>query len=156
MLFAAEAFGVKKNFLNKYIILSVITAVLLALPNNYYGVKSSIVATKTDNIRPYTSVLLVVVSILIYARIAHASFSTADKASESIPKAGFHLIGYSQVCMIIFFVFLMLDTLYISITNGSGYTFFTYLAWVFCTIFFITCYLGFIMPDWLKNRLQKK
>ncbi len=58
MYFAAEVFGVKKNYLYKYVILSLITAVLLALPENYYGVKTSIVATKTDNIRPITSVLL--------------------------------------------------------------------------------------------------
>lgn len=151
MLFAKDIFSIEMKYVRKYIIVNIIIAILVALPYNYYGVPSDEIPSFT--IRPYTSVLLVLFSIFSYSKIAHASFSNSKKMEVSFAKIGFKLIGYSQISLVIFFSFLMLDTIWFTyIVKEGGFSIFYYFAWLMAAIFFITCYLGVIMPRWFKKQ----
>jgi len=44
----------------------------------------------------------------------------------------------------------------ITFFKHSGYSEFTYIAWIFGSIFIILSYLSLIMPEWLVNRIKKK
>lgn len=150
--FISEAFGILPKFLKKYTIISILIAILVVLPWNAYGVPAA--ETQYPQFRLITNLLLIVWSVIIYFRIARACFSNMIKADNAIAKAGFKLIGRSQIMLALFLIFQALDTLYFKIMLTEGYTVFNYLAWLACSLFFILCYLGFIMPNWLKKRLS--
>lgn len=148
--FAKIIFNIEETWTKIYSIIAVITAVLVALPLNGYGKPNEEVSVSW--FRPVTSVLMVVFSIIVYSQVAKVAFDNSKKAEAALPKAGFKWIGFSQLCMIGFFVFLMLDVVWFTISGGGGYTAFVYFAWIFAGLFFLFCYMGLIMPDWLKKR----
>lgn len=148
--FAETIFNIEEGWTKIYSIIAVVIAVLVALPFNSYGKPNEEVQVVW--FRPVTSVLMVLFSIIVYSRIAGIAFKNARETEQPLPKAGFTWIAYSQLSMIAFFVFLMLDVIYFTITGGGGYSFFVYLAWISAGLFFLFCYMGLIMPDWLKKR----
>ncbi len=150
--FIAEAFGILPKFVKKYNFISIIIAILVLLPWNAYGVPAA--ETQYPQFRLITNILLIVWSSLIYTRIANACFNNMKKADNIIAKTGFRLIGWSQITLAQFLIFQALDTLYFKLMNLEGYTIFNYIAWAFCSLFFILCYLGFIMPNWLKQKIM--
>ena len=107
----------------------------------------------------YNSVLYylmwhIVISVYIFTTLAVYSFREAKHTQQKIPKAGFRLIGSYGIFVDLVFVFFILD-LIIGTINESGYTAFYYLAWTSGGISVFFAYLGYVMPNWLKNRLEK-
>lgn len=150
--FAAEVFSVEKKYIWKYLIINSILAVLVLLPQNYYGVPSTEIGP--DNIRAYTAVGLVVWSIFTHARIANAAYKVARSTEDKIAKQGFKWIGHSQLSFIFFFILMATDTVYFTITGGDGYTVFVYISWLFAALFYLFSYFGLIMPPWLRKRYE--
>ena len=150
--FAAVVFSIEKKYYFKYLIISGIIAVLVLLPQNYYGVPSEEIGS--DNIRAYTAVGMVVWSMFTYARIARAAYNVAKNTEDPIAKEGFKWIGHSQMSFIFFFAFMMTDTIYFTITDSPGYTVFVYISWLFAALFYLFSYFGLIMPAFLRKRYE--
>jgi hypothetical protein len=150
IIFATDVFGVKKELGYKYIILSLIVAVMVALPQNYYGIPETEVGS--DSIRIYSSTAMMLLSIVIYTRIYLLAMKVANSAQEKVAQVGFRYIGFSQLFMILFFICLLLDTLVFTLFNTPGYTVFVYFGWISAAIFMFLSYGGIIMPNWLKKR----
>ena len=155
LYFASEIFSFEKRYLKKYIIISLIIAVFLALPYNYYGVPEALV-DNSKNIRPYTGGALVVFSILTYSRIFSVAYRVSKRVEEKQAKTGFLFIALSQICLILFFVFVFIDTLIFTLTDLSGYTISLYIAWVWACLFLVSVYIGLFMPDWVRKRFLMK
>jgi len=155
ILFGAEIFDIPSRYLWKYILIQLVIAVAVILPDNYYGVPDSDPRIWGPTIRIYTSIAVVVFSIIIYSRILSQALYTARRTSESVARGAFRLIAGSIVCLILFFLFETLDTLEITLypTQG-GYTIFNYLGFVSALVFMVLASLSFIMPDWLRRRLS--
>ena len=153
LYFAADIFGIKHELLKKYIICSLIIAVAVALPWNYYGVPDAEI-NKSLYIRPFTSISMVIFSILTYSKIYGQAMRVHAMVDERVAKIGFRLIAYSQIFMIMLFVFLFVDVVVFALTDLKGYTIFTYLGWACAGLFMIFSYLGLIMPKWLRSRFE--
>lgn len=152
--FVAEIFGILRNKLKKYTFVSIVTAILVLLPWNGYGLPAELI--QYPLVRPLTNVFLIIWCMILFTRIARASFKIAKKTDNPVASEGFRLIGWAHYMLDLFLIFMALDTIYFTIDLSiGGYTFFLYLAYGFCTLFFFICYLGFIMPEWLKARILK-
>ncbi|MHA1340910.1 MAG: hypothetical protein ACTSRZ_13070 [Promethearchaeota archaeon] len=147
--FAQEIFSMGEKETKIYSIVAIILAILLVLPFNAYGVPEDEV--EIPWFRTMTSLLMIIYSFVLYSNIAIKAFRVSKLSNETIAKAGFKWIGFSQIAMILFFAFMFLDTIYFTITGSAGYSFFVYLAWISAGFFLIACYLGLIMPDWFKK-----
>ncbi|MFX1489671.1 MAG: hypothetical protein ACFFBI_11015, partial [Promethearchaeota archaeon] len=137
------------------IVIGIILIIILFLPWNWWGVPS-IDYEGMLNIRLYSTVSLVLFSLIIYSYIAMISQKAKRKVEDKIMKTGLKLLFYSMISLIMLFVMLIGDTLLITIFNHPGYSEFTYIAWIFGMIFIILSYFSLIMPEWLVKRIQRK
>jgi phage-related holin len=153
LLFSAEIFTIDLKYVKKYIIISLLIAVAVALPWNYYGVIDAEV-NRAIYIRPYTSVAMAFFSVLTYSKIYSQAMRVYRLVDEKTAKWGFKLIAFSQICMILFFACMFADLIVFGLTDLKGYTIFAYLAWVFAGLFMFFSYLGLTMPQWLRKRLE--
>ncbi|MBD3354113.1 MAG: hypothetical protein GF364_21710 [Candidatus Lokiarchaeota archaeon] len=154
MLFASDVFEIDFKYLRKYIILDIGTVLLCALPNNYYGVSEDL--QTLFSIRLYSTLMLLVTCVLIYSRIYSNAMHASKRTHDPHARLAFKYIAYSQISFIVSYIFGLLDTITFEFTDATGYTFFNYLMWVSAGFFFMFCYLGYIMPEWLKNRIDRK
>jgi hypothetical protein len=150
IVFAMDIFSIPKKNGSIYLILCVIVAILVVLPQNYYGVPD--VEAGSDNIRIYSTIAMMIVSILTYSRIYQKAITVSTSVQDNTAKVGFRYIGYSQFGMIAFFLFQLIDTLIFTIFDTPGYSIFVYFAWFSAGIFMFLAYGGLIMPEWLKKR----
>lgn len=135
------------------IIIGVAIIILVLLPWNWWGVPT--VDYKGQlNIRLYTSLAFVTYSIFIYLGIATIAFKVRNQAKDKIARFGLSFLFYSVICMILFFVCIMMDNVLIVLFNHPGYSEFVYIAWFFALLFIIFSYLSLIMPKWLIKRIQ--
>lgn len=153
LLFSAELFSVQKQFIKKYLIISLIIAFFVALPINYYGYLDAEI-NKTLYIRPYTSAAMMFFSVFTYAKIYTQAKRIQLLVDEKVAKAGFNFIAISQVCMMLLFIFLFADTVLFALTDLKGYTIFTYLGWLCAGAFMLFSYFGLIMPPFLRKRFS--
>lgn len=153
LLFSAELFGIKRNYLTKYIVISLIIAVAVALPWNYYGYLNEEI-DRSNYIRPYTSAAMMLFSIFTYVKIYNQAIRIEKLVDEKTAKASFRLIAISQICMILLFAFLFADMVLFALTDLKGYTIFTYLGWFCAGFFMIFSYLGLFMPPFIRKRYE--
>ncbi|MFX1479524.1 MAG: hypothetical protein ACFFCI_15485 [Promethearchaeota archaeon] len=137
------------------IVIGIILIIILFLPWNWWGVPS-IDYEGMLNIRLYSTVSLVLFSLIIYSYIAMISQKAKRKVEDKVMKTGLKLLFYSMISLILLFVMLIGDTLLITIFNHPGYSEFTYIAWIFGMIFIILSYFSLIMPEWLVKRIKRK
>ncbi|MFW9867617.1 MAG: hypothetical protein ACFFEN_16095 [Candidatus Thorarchaeota archaeon] len=137
------------------IVIGIILIIILFLPWNWWGVPS-IDYEGMLNIRLYSTVSLVLFSLIIYSYIAMISQKVKRKAEDKVMKTGLKLLFYSMISLIMLFVMLIGDTLLITIFNHPGYSEFTYIAWIFGMIFIILAYFSLVMPEWLVRRIERK
>jgi len=137
------------------IVIGIILIIILFLPWNWWGVPS-VDYEGMLNIRLYSTVSLVLFSLIIYSYIAMISRKTKRKVEDKVMNTGLKLLFYSMICLILLFVMLIGDTLLITLFNHPGYSEFTYVAWIFGMIFIILSYLSLVMPDWLVKRIKRK
>jgi hypothetical protein len=154
-IFASEITNKGKKTLIPLIISGIVLIIIVFLPYNWWGFPSEDYLGQL-NIRLYTTMGIVFYSYLIYIFIAIFCNNTRKQTEDKIPKAGLKFLLYSMICMIMFFVMFILDTLLITFTDHPGYSEFVYIAWTFAILFYIFSYLSLVMPKWLVTRIEQK
>ena len=96
----------------------------------------------------------IIMSLFTYITLALYSFKEAKKSEEKIPQTGFKMIGFYGIFVALVFILFITD-LVMGMITGTGYTVFYYMAWISGAFSSIFAYLGYVMPDWLKNRVTK-
>jgi len=137
------------------IIIGILVIIMLFLPWNWWGVPPEDYVGLL-NIRLYSTLSLVLYSYVIYILIAITSRKVMKEAEDKVAHTGLQLLFYAMICMILFFLMFIGDTLLITLFDHPGYSEFVYIAWIFALIFYILTYLSLVMPKWLKNRIEKK
>jgi hypothetical protein len=153
-LFAKEITGKGGKFLAPLIVIGIILIVIIYLPWNWWGVPA-IEYVDELNIRLYTTLGSVLYSYLIYIFIALFCNKARKQTEDKVAKAGLTLLLISMLCMILFFVMFIVDTLLITLTDHPGYSEFIYVAWIFAVVFYIVIYLSLVMPKWLVKRIEE-
>ncbi|MBN2149918.1 MAG: hypothetical protein JW839_00600 [Candidatus Lokiarchaeota archaeon] len=151
--FAWELFSLKKRSAHGYIAACLVVAVVAVLPWNHYGQAQSMYSD--FNLRPYSTVATLLLTLVIGMRIGYQAFKVSWRLNDPVGKAGFAFIGWAQVLMVAFFVFLGVDILVVAVTPSQGYTPYNFIGWSAAVLLFIFSYVGLIMPDWVKRRLMK-
>lgn len=96
----------------------------------------------------------IILTFTLYGYLLKLSNQEARNAEDKIPKAGFKLISRFAMSAIAVFLFFIADLVYGQIRD-KGYTVFYYLGWSSSGLAAFFAYLGYVMPDWYKNRLMK-
>ncbi|MCE7733983.1 MAG: hypothetical protein GPJ54_03835 [Candidatus Heimdallarchaeota archaeon] len=107
----------------------------------------------------YDSILLALIwhiflTFTLYGYLLRLSREEARNAEDKIPKTGFKLISRFAIAAIAVFLFFIIDLVYGQIRD-KGYTPFYYLGWISSGVAAYFAYLGYVMPEWYKNRLMK-
>ena len=137
------------------IVFGLILILILLLPWNWWGHPAENYKGQL-NIRLYSSLLFVSYSILIYLMIAIICQRTKKMTTGRVTHAGLSFLLYSVICMICFFIFIMLDNVLIVLYDHPGYSEFLYVAWSFTLLFAIFIYMSLVMPKWLVKRIESK
>lgn len=143
-----------KKGLIPVIIIGAIMVIFIYLPWNWWGVPPEDYVGQL-NIRLYTTLSLVVYSYIIYIYIFIICRKATNKAEDKIARVGLSLLSYSMICLIVFFLMFIGDTLLIVVFDHPGYSEFVYFAWIFAFVFFVVSYLSLVMPNWLVKRIKK-
>lgn len=144
-----------KRALIPIILIGIGIIIALFLPTNWWGYPSEEYAGKL-NTRLYSTVSLVIYSIIIYISIFLICQKAKQKTSDKISRVGLSLLAYAMICMLLWFFFIILDTILIVFTNHPGYSIFVYIAWIFAFIFMAFTYISLIMPDWFVRWIEKR
>lgn len=149
--FFGEIFELNKPNLKKYINITYLIALLVILPNNYYGVPVGEDTYFGPNIRLFSNSLLALWTLIVHLNIAYKLFHAIPKLEEKHAKFSFIFIGLSQIVMVLMFVFVIIDVLIFTFTeNVDGYSIFYSIAWICAAIFEILCFCGYVLPAYLK------
>lgn len=136
------------------ILIGISIVVLLFLPWNWWGVPPEDYEGQL-NIRIYSTLSLVLYSYLIYISIAITCRRAMKETDDKITLNGLKLLFFAMICMILFFLMFVGDTLMIVLFDHPGYSVFVYIAWIFAVAFFILTYLSLVMPKWLIKRIKE-
>ncbi len=153
-IFASNIMNKGKKLIIPLSALAVVIIILLFLPWNWWGYPSEDYVGKL-NIRLYSTLTLILFSYLIFIYIAIICQKVKKNTEDKIMKMGLTLLFYSMICMILFFLMLIFDTLLVVIIDHPGYSEFVYVAWVFAILFYLLSYMSLIMPKWLVARISK-
>lgn len=137
------------------IIIGIALIIMIFLPWNWWGHPVENYKGQL-NIRLYTSLFFAGYSVALYLVIAIICLKTKRHAKDLISRVGLSLLLYSVICMICFFVFVMLDNLLIVLFDHPGYSEFIYIAWFFTLLFAILSYFSLAMPKSLIKWINKK
>ncbi|MHA1187038.1 MAG: hypothetical protein ACTSSK_09230 [Candidatus Heimdallarchaeota archaeon] len=99
-----------------------------------------------------TMCVMAFTALLIY------SSGAKRKASLKWEKVGFTFIIWTAITAMMIHVFFVIDVVaqnYWETIFGSSFTHFNNLAWVTAAIMINLAYIGFFMPNWLRDRLKK-
>jgi hypothetical protein len=88
-------------------------------------------------------------ALVLYIYMIISAFRSSQKEIPLKSRRGFQLIGSFGLCLLLAFVFFVMDFL-----AGRDYSFWVYLGWTMAAVGAIVAYLGYIMPDWLKKRWE--
>ncbi|MFX0058564.1 MAG: hypothetical protein ACFE85_00140 [Candidatus Hodarchaeota archaeon] len=152
--FVSQITNKGKNLFFPLIFIGIIVLVLLFLPWNWWGVPPEDYEGLL-NIRLYSTLSLVLYSYLVYIIIAVTCRRAMKETEDKISYTGLNLLFYAMICMILFFLMFIGDTLMITLLDHTGYSVFVYIAWIFAVIFYILTYLSLVMPRWLAKRIEK-
>lgn len=140
-------------FLNENPHIPIIFAILNGITMGMLIVNLSFSEDAYSNILIYL-IWHIFMSLYIYISLAVYSFKESKKSDEKIPQTGFKLIGFYGVFVALVFILFIID-LVLGMVTDSGYTPFYYMAWISAAISSLFAYLGYVMPNWLKNRLSE-
>lgn len=152
LFFGFTLFSKRKIDTITFISWSLITLILVNLDSNWYGVPHS-VYTGQFSIRFYSSLSMAALafSIFSYLIIRINSLNT----DKPLIKFGYRLIVWSLISFVFFWVFVVLDAVYINIM-GEGFSIFSYIAWAFALLFWLLSYSGLMMPSKVKNFIERR
>ncbi len=151
--FATDLFSFDKRRSYRYIAACLVVAVLVALPWNHYGMSQTMYSD--FNLRPFSMVALLILTLVIGLRIAYQAFKLSKRLDDPVGKVGFAFIGWAQISMIAFFAFMGIDIAVVAFTPSQGFTPFNLIGWSAAVLLFAFSYIGLIMPNWVKRRLVR-
>ncbi|MHA1124847.1 MAG: hypothetical protein ACTSO7_01905 [Candidatus Heimdallarchaeota archaeon] len=98
--------------------------------------------------------------LTVMAFTALLAFSTGARRKATLrwEKAGFTFIMWTAITAMLVYLFFVIDLLVQNIweaTFGSGYTLFNNLGWLTAAIMVNLAYIGFFMPNWIRERLKQ-
>ena len=144
-----------KKALLPLILIGIVIIIALFLPTNWWGYPSEEYVGKL-NTRLYVTGGLVIYSTLLYISIFLICQKAKKRTEDKKALVGFSLIAYSMICMLLWFVFIIMDTIMIVFTNHPGYTIYIYIAWIFAFVFMAFTYIALVMPEWFVKWIEKK
>ena len=150
--FATNITNSRKKAFIPMVLIGIVLIIIIFLPWNWWGVPSEDYEGKL-NIRLYTNIGIIAFSYTIYIMIISICQKAKNATEDKIAKAGFSLLSYSMISMLMFFVMILGDNFMIVLYNHPGYSEFIYIAWLFAILMLIFSYLSLVMPDWLKKRV---
>jgi hypothetical protein len=140
---------------NMIIVLGIVLAVVLFLPWNWWGVPA-VDITDQVNIRIYSTLGLILYSYVIYITIARICRNAMVNVKDPVAHAGLSLMFWAMICMVLFFLMFVFDTVLVVALDHPGYSEFVYVAWIFAVLFYIFMYLSVVMPEGFVKRLRKQ
>ncbi|MHA1309663.1 MAG: hypothetical protein ACTSWR_10335 [Candidatus Helarchaeota archaeon] len=148
-------------FLNKndkkvipFLAVGVIIAVLLFMPNNYWGT-NPIPMIDPPSIRTIVMALFLLYNVVIYIILAFYAFRESRITKEKLHKIGFNAIGLGQILNILVFMFFLMDSIVLLFNPASpGYTIYIDLAWISALSASFMFYIGFILPNWFRKIIK--
>nr|MDO8088917.1 hypothetical protein [Candidatus Sigynarchaeum springense] len=143
-----------RNALATIVILGIILAIVLFLPWNWWGYPEADIVNEVS-IRLYSTLALIGYSYTIYITIASVCRHAMADAKDPVARTGLKLMFWAMICLVLFFLMFVFDTILIVAINHPGYSEFVYIAWVFAVLFHVLIYLSVVMPDWFMKRLRK-
>lgn len=152
--FVSQITNKGKRLFIPLILIGISIIILLFLPWNWWGVPPGDY-TGQLNIRLYSTLSLVLYSYLVYISIALTCRRAIKETKDKIALTGLKLLFYAMICMILFFLMFIGDTLMIVLLDHPGYSIFVYIAWIFAVAFYILTYLSLVMPKWLIRRIKE-
>jgi len=152
--FVSQITNKGKRLFIPLILVGIVIIILLFLPWNWWGVPPGDYEGQL-NIRLYSTLSLVLYSYFIYIVIAIMCSRAMKETEEKIALTGLKLLFYAMICMILFFLMFIGDTLMIVLFDHPGYSIFVYIAWIFAVAFYILTYLSLVMPKWLVKRIKE-
>jgi hypothetical protein len=136
------------------IIIGVVIIFALFLPWNWWGYPTEEYRGKF-NIRTYTTTSLVLYSCLIFISIIMICQESKKLVNKKISKLRLTFLSYSMIAFIVFFVFLIADTIMI-VYFLQGYTIFVYFAWTCACIGGMLSYLSVFVPKSLVKKFEQE
>ncbi len=97
----------------------------------------------------------IAITAVTYSTLIMTSRREAKLGDTKLFRTGFILISYYGVSYLMVFVFFVADLIY-GTARGQGYTIFYYLGWTSAAISVGLGYLGYIMPEWFRRRLEQE
>lgn len=143
-----------QKLFNMIIILGIVLVVVLFLPWNWWGVPAGDIGDQVS-IRIYSTLALIAYSYAIYITIARVCRQAMADAKDPVAHGGLKLMSWAMMCMVLFFLMFVFDTILVVAIDHPGYSEFVYVAWVFAVLFYVLMYLSVVMPEGLVKRLRK-
>ncbi|MDH5645602.1 MAG: hypothetical protein OEZ01_06315 [Candidatus Heimdallarchaeota archaeon] len=95
------------------------------------------------------------ISVVFYIKIVTLSYQEIKNATDKLVKIGFKYISLFGIFLIGIFIFTALDVIMVElgmIIASTGSTVVYYFIWISAMLSILFGYLGYMMPDWLKNK----
>lgn len=138
-----------------FLICGIIIGVLLFLPTNYFGVDPE--PSDPTSTRIIILGLFLLYNAIVYILLTYFAFRESKRTEQEIYRRGFQAIGIGFVANLLVFVFFLIDSILILFEPGSpGYSIFVDLAWICGFVAAFCFYIGYILPDWFRKRIEKK
>ncbi len=150
-VFCTEVFVTKKRRWVQwvYLVWALLAGTLIILPFNNWGISGA-----NQAFRLFAQIHLLFYMLVTLVMQARGAFHTAKRVEGIAEKLTFRFIGYGAIVIVLALICVVGDTLIGLLLKGAGqYNALGTLVWVFSTIGMILLYLGFIQPNWFKNRL---
>ncbi len=101
-----------------------------------------------SSVSPVGAALLLVIGGFVYSLLGIYSHSAAKKEQDALVRTGFRLIEAAAIATLLSYL--------IFVTNTVLSLNLDFVAWLMGFITVALIYLGFVMPEWLRNWLKKR
>ncbi len=156
VLFAIHIFLDKNNKKAiPFIIVGIVLGILLFLPTNYWGVNPELMDPAST--RTLIIGLYLVYNAVICILLTYFAFREARRTEDKLHRKGFQAMALGFIANFLIFVFFLFDAVLLLFNPASpGYSIFISLAWITAFITAFLFYLGYILPTWFRNWIEKK
>jgi len=138
----------QKEHVNRIVIIYAILNIVNTSLLFYSSVQIALTGIIIDQLIYLIFHLLLAMTLYIY--MIRAAILSSKKEVTLKVRRGFQLIALFGLCLLLAFIFFVID-----FVLGSSYSPFVYVGWTSAAVGAILAYLGYIMPDWLKKRWEE-
>lgn len=154
VFFAKEIYSSNWKNVIKYLIFGGIVAILVVLPQNYYGYPTG--SEGPDNIRLYSSCAMLFFSLFLFGRVALHTYLVYRKMTLKYARLGFLGFLIGEIAMVFVFLFILADFIYLYSHMLSGYSVFYYFAVISGMISIAGFFIGIFLPPKLQSEEFQK